>query len=351
MIKDALLWNALGERKVECVACARRCKIPKGSHGFCYVRQNVDGRLKLVNYGIVSAMQIDPIEKKPFNHFMPGSYVFGIGTSSCNWGCLFCQNHNISKEREIVGVKLSPERAVELAVENGTECIAFTYNEPTIFIEYVLDVAELAHQKGIRTLMVSNGYMTKETIALMKGLIDAVVVNFKGSGEEKFSNKYEAVVSSNPIREAVVELKRAGIHIEMTDLIIPAVGDSLDACDNLTRWVHDGVGADTPIQFTQFHPDYKMLDHLATSYETLKRHYDIAKKNGLEYVYIGNVPGNPYENTYCPRCNSTVIERNGHYIIKLALTGDNRCASCGNQIPITGAPVKKLRYESVRALY
>src|SRR5271155_49487 len=195
MSKIARLWNPLEDNKVECTACARRCRIPEGSKGFCYVRQNHKGKLYLETYGMVEAMQVDPIEKKPFNHFMPGSYVFGIGTSSCNWGCLFCQNHNISKDKEMKGKNMTPEKIVELAIKNSTESIAFTYNEPTIFIEYALDIAKLAHKKGLYNLFVTNGYMTREGIHEMTGLIDAAVVNIKGNGEQKFSNKYEVVVS------------------------------------------------------------------------------------------------------------------------------------------------------------
>jgi pyruvate formate lyase activating enzyme len=351
MIKDAILWNGLPNQKVECVACARRCKIPVGSHGFCFVRKNVEGKLKLINYGTVAAMQIDPIEKKPFNHFMPGSYVFGIGTSSCNWGCLFCQNHNISKDKEIDGVDMEPEKIVELAIKNHAECIAFTYNEPTIFIEYVLDVAKIAHERGLYNLFVTNGYMTKETVSEMAGLIDAVVVDFKGNGEQKFSNKFEAVVSSEPIKEALLALKQAGIHTEMTDLIVPGVGDSLESCDSLTKWIYNNLGADTPIQFTRFHPDYKMLDYVETPYETLEKHYKIAKANGLNYVYVGNVRGNPYENTYCPDCNEIVIGRDGFYITKWELDDKMRCKSCGKNIFVVGHPPKKFRYEEIKVVY
>ena len=351
MIREAILWNRMPGNKVECVACARRCKIPEGSNGFCWVRKNVDGKLNLINYGLVSAMQIDPIEKKPFNHFMPGSYVFGVGTSSCNWGCSFCQNHNISKDKEITGAEMSPQDIVDLAARNDTESIAFTYNEPTIFIEYALDVAKAAHKNGLKNLFVTNGYMTKETVSEMRGLIDAAVVNFKGNGDQKFSNKYEVVMSNEPVKESVIELGRAGIHVEVTDLIIPNVGDSLDACDALTRWICDEVGADTPLQFTQFHPDYKMLDHPATSFNMLKQHYDIAKKNGLQYVYIGNVAGNPYESTYCPKCNALVVERNGHYVTGWALDKDAKCKSCGFRIPMVGVPPKRFRYENIKVIY
>ena len=266
MKKEAILNRKMEGGRVECYACARRCRIPEGSHGFCYVRQNIGGKLWLVNYGVVSAMQVDPIEKKPFNHFMPGTYVFGIGTSSCNWGCLFCQNHNISKDKEIAGEYISPQKMVQKALDNDTQGIAFTYNEPTIFIEYALDVARVAHRKGLFTVFVTNGYMTRETVKEMTGLIDAAVVDLKGSGEEKFSNRFEAVRSNEPVKESLIAMKDAGMHVEITDLIIPRVGESLDACDSLTKWIVKNLGKDTPVQFTRFHPDYKMLDYPDTPY-------------------------------------------------------------------------------------
>ncbi len=351
MKKIARLWKPLSDKKVECTACARRCKIPMDSKGFCYVRQNHDGKLYLDSYGMIEAMQIDPIEKKPFNHFMPGSYVFGIGTSSCNWGCLFCQNHNISKDREIKGVETDPEEIVELALRHNAQSIAFTYNEPTIFIEYALDVAKIAHKRGLYNLFVTNGYMTEEAVKEMKGLIDAAVINLKGNGEQKFSNKYEVVVSNEPVKESILNLKNSGIHVEMTDLIIPGVGDSLAACNELTKWIADAPGIDTPIQFTRFHPDYKMLDAYATPYSTLEAHYRIAKENGLNYAYIGNVPGSPYENTSCPKCGFTVIKRHGFYMMEWGLDGQNRCKNCSNKIPIVGKPPKVFRYEGIKALY
>jgi pyruvate formate lyase activating enzyme len=351
MIKEAILSRDLGEKKVECYACARRCKIPSGSHGFCFVRQNKDGKLYLVNYGTVAAMQVDPIEKKPFNHFMPGTYVFGIGTSSCNWGCQFCQNHNISKEHEITGADMTPSQIVDLALRNKTQSIAFTYNEPTIFIEYALDVAKLAHKKGLYNLFVTNGYMTTEAVKEMKGHIDAAVVDFKGSGEQKFANKYEVVQSNEPIKESMLAMKSAGIHLELTDLIIPRVGEDLKACEELCRWLYDNIGPDVPLQFTRFHPDYKMLDYPVTPYATLKKHYDVAKRAGLRYVYIGNVPGNPYENTYCPRCNSLAIERQGLYLTKWLLDEGNMCRACGYSIPITGKAPEKLEYRDIASIF
>ncbi len=351
MLHDAILSNDLGGKKIECIACARRCKIPEGGHGFCFVRQNVNGKLKLATYGKVNAMQIDPIEKKPFNHFLPGSYVFGIGTSSCNWGCLFCQNHNISKEKEITGRDMTPEELVELAIAKNTQSIAYTYNEPTIFIEYALDVGKLAHKKGLYNLFVTNGYMTTEAIDEMKGMVDAAVVDFKGNGEQKFSNKYEVVMSNEPVIEAAAAMKKAGIHVEFTDLIIPRVGDSLEACDQLTKRIYDEMGPDAPIQFTRFHPDYKMMDYPFTSFESLKAHYEIAKKNGLRYVYIGNVPETPYANTYCPGCGELAIERSDLYLTAWHLDKDNRCRKCGYRIPVYRTVSKKINHRNIEALY
>ena len=347
MKKPAQLWGKLQGSKVVCNACARRCHIPEGEGGFCYIRRNIGGKLYLLNYGTISALQLDPIEKKPFYHFMPGSSVLGLGTSSCNFGCLFCQNHNISKDKEINGVEIAPGEAVSLAMKYSAEGIALTYNEPTIFIEYAIDVAKIAHKKGISTMFVSNGYLTKESIQLMKGNIDAVVVDFKGNGEKIFSNKFEAIADEKPIFEALLELKAAGIHLEITDLIIPKAGDSEDACRNLAGWVVRNLGPDIPMHFNRFHPDYKMMDYNATSFDTLKRHYDIAKDEGVNFAYIGNVPDTKYSNTYCPKCGSECIERDYMHVRKWNLALGNTCPSCGASIPITGKYTNKPQQEIV----
>ncbi len=351
MEKEAILWKPMPNGKVECIACERRCKIPDGGRGFCFVRMNKEGKLYLENYGVLEAMQIDPIEKKPFNHFYPGSYVLGVGTSSCNFGCLFCQNHNISKEREISGADVSPEELIALALKHGVQGIAYTYNEPTIFIEYALDVAKLAHKKGLFNVFVSNGYMTPEAVKEMKGLIDGVVVDFKGNGEEKFANKYEAVVSNDSIKNSLLAMKEAGMHIEITDLVIPRVGDSLDACNSLTKWIAEHLGPDTPVQFTRFHPDYKMLDYPETPIETLVSHYDTAKRNGLKYVYIGNVYESRYGNTYCPSCGKEIVKREGFYISKWKISKDLRCEFCGEKVYMEGRIPNKFVYRPLEVLF
>ncbi len=351
MIKKAILWKKDAGDRVICTACARYCHIPNGSNGFCFVRKNISGELYLINYGNLSAIQIDPIEKKPFNHFRPGSWVLGVGTDSCNFDCAFCQNHAISKEKEINQTYISPEDLIEMAIANKVDGIAFTYNEPTIFIEYALDVAELAKEKGLFTLFVSNGYMTKEAVEAIKGKIDAVVVDFKGNGEQKFMNKYEVVPREEPIKETLINLKKAGIHVEITDLVVPKVGDSLEAADSLTKWIADNLGKETPIQFTRFYPDYKMYNYPYTSVESLEEHYKIAKKNGLKFVYIGNVPGNKHESTYCPDCGEEVIKRNGFVISRWNLDSDNRCKKCGYKIPIEGTYKKNPYHKAIESFY
>ena len=351
MKKEAILWEPLEGDKVECFACARRCRIPEGSHGFCFVRQNIDGKLYLANYGVIDAMQVDPIEKKPFNHFHPGSTVLGIGTSSCNFGCQFCQNHNISKDNEITGVTVTANGIIDTAKRYSARGIAFTYNEPTIFIEFALDVAKLAHENGMFTVFVTNGYMTEEAVDSMKGLIDAAVVDFKGNGEDKFANKFEMVMSNEPIKRALKRMKHNGMHIEITDLIIPQAGESLEACDSLTKWACSELGPDIPMHFTRFHPDYKMLDYKETSASTLKKHYDIAKKNGLNYVYIGNIPGNKYESTYCPKCGALLIEREGFYLKRCMLNAGNRCPVCMTPIPVIGKATPPRGEPEIISLY
>ncbi|MDE1857294.1 MAG: AmmeMemoRadiSam system radical SAM enzyme [Candidatus Micrarchaeota archaeon] len=350
MIREAGLYTDMGKGMIECRACARLCKLREGANGFCYVRRNVGGRLQLMNYGVLEAIQIDPIEKKPFSHFMPGSSVLGVGTSSCNWGCLFCQNHNISKDKEIQGEYFSPERIVGMALENNTQGIAFTYNEPTIFMEYAIDVARLAHREGLATMFVTNGYMTEEAVLAMRGNIDAAVVNIKGNAEQKFANRFEAVVSNEPIFESMAAMKRAGIHLEMTDLIIPRVGDSLEACGALTKRVVETLGPDVPMHFNAFHPDYKMMDYPVTDYATLKAHRDIAESNGVNYAYIGNAYGNPHENTVCPGCGGIAIGREGFSITSWNLDAWNRCNSCGTAVLMRGTVPKSFPERRIESL-
>ena len=309
--------------------------------GFCGVRGVVGGRLYLLVYGRVMAGHIDPIEKKPVVHYRPGSKIFSIATSGCSWACSYCQNSDISQLRKIEGTEATAEELVDSALSHGCEGMAYTYNQPTIFMEYARDIGRVARAKGLFNIFVSNGYDTPETVAMMDDFLDCVTVDFKGSGETGFVRRYISIPSADPIFQSLLEVRRRGkVHIEITDLIVPRVGESLEAAQKLCRFVYDNLGPDTPVHFLRFHPDYKMMDFPWTPTETLERHVAIGRKAGLNYVYIGNVPGHPDESTYCPGCRKVLIKRYGYEILEYNLDGKNRCRSCGYRTPIVG-PLSK----------
>jgi len=332
----ATLYEPLSDGKVRCTACARYCTIPAGSHGFCFVRKNEGGRLVLLSYGLASAIQVDPIEKKPLSHFHPGSRVFSIGTVGCNWRCLYCQNAEISQEHEVQGRPLPPGSAVQMARRFDCQGVTFTYNEPTIFIEYARDVIREAHAAGLFANFVTNGYMTPEAVGFLDGQLDAVSVDFKGSGEERFMRRYISAKGAAPILETLTGLRRSGTHIEVTDLIVPEVGDDPEALRSLARQVVERLGPQTPFHLLRFHPDYKMLDLPETPISTLERLHAIARSEGLEYVYLGNVWGHRLEHTYCPGCGAIAVKRYGFMIREWNLDERNRCRACGHPIPIVG---------------
>ena len=350
-MKEALLFEKAGGDKVRCTACARYCKLGEGQTGLCGVRQNVGGRLQLLVYGRVITGHIDPIEKKPLVHYMPGTRIFSIATTGCNWLCQYCQNYDISQRRKVEGEMLEPEQIVEMAAERNCEGIAYTYNEPTIYTEFAHDVGVIARRRGLFNLFVSNGYGTPQVIPLINEFLDAMTVDFKGSAERSFVRKYIGIPDEEPIFSYLLEIKeKTGVHIEFTDLIVPRVGDDLGAARKLSRWIADNFGADVPLHFLRFHPDYRMNDFPNTPVGTLEKHWEVAREEGLRYVYLGNVPGHPYENTYCPGCGAVVIGRYGFNITSWHLDSGNRCMQCGYSIPIEGKRGKYYldeRYEHV----
>jgi pyruvate formate lyase activating enzyme len=349
--KEAVLYRNLPSGRVQCTACARRCQIGGGQVGFCGVRGVVGGMLYLLVYGRVVAEHIDPIEKKPVVHYRPGSKVLSIATSGCSWACSYCQNSEISQLRKIEGVETTPEEIVENAVAHGCEGIAYTYNQPTIFMEYARDAGVLARSRGLFNIFVSNGYDTPETVRMMREFLDCVTVDFKGSGETSFARKYIAIPNADPIFQSLLEIKNhTHVRIEITDLIVPRVGESLEAAEKLCRWICDNLGPDTPIHFLRFHPDYKMMDFPRTPVGVLEAHHKIGKKAGLNYVYIGNVTGHPAESTYCPGCGKVLVKRYGYQILAYNLDKGNRCISCGHSTPIVGPlspSYKEERFASV----
>ncbi|MCL4383590.1 MAG: AmmeMemoRadiSam system radical SAM enzyme [Candidatus Marsarchaeota archaeon] len=334
-MKECILYKKLKNNKARCNLCYRYCNLGENQIGFCGVRKNIKGKIYLLVYGKPSVMHLDPIEKKPLFHFHPGSFVFSIGTIGCNFNCQYCQNWDLSREKAIENIKnISPGKIVSLALQQNAKGISYTYNEPTIFLEYALDIAKIARKKALFNTFVSNGYMTKEVVNKMKGYIDAVTIDFKANGNDNFAKKYISIVSEKPIYDTLLELKKSKIFIEITDLIVPGIGDNLDDAKKLVLWIIENLGDETPIHFLGFHPAYKMLDVPRTEFGILEKHYKLAKELGMKYVYLGNINKPNYENTYCPKCNSILIKRDFFSITKFNLTESKECPKCKTKINI-----------------
>lgn len=335
-LREAMLYEKLKDKKTRCNLCARRCLISDGGTGFCLVRKNEGGTLYSLVYAKAISACVDPITKKPLSHFNPGALVMSIATVGCNFRCQFCDNWMISQEKEISGKNFPPADVVKAARENNCQGISYTYTEPTIFMEYAYDTARLAHQVGFFNTFVTNGYMTPEAVKTISPYLDAATVDFKGGADPDFYKTISAVPSVEPIYKALKELRRDGVHLEITNLVVPKVGDSIEKIKELATWIKENLGKATPLHLLRFHPDYKLTTIPSTPIETLEKAYLAAKNAGLDYAYIGNVPGHPAENTYCPNCNELVIKRYSFEITRWNLTKDMRCPVCGHEIPIKG---------------
>jgi pyruvate formate lyase activating enzyme len=344
-LHEAMLYEKQEEGKVKCCLCARRCQISPDATGFCLVRKNQGGTLYTLNYGKAVSAGVDPISKKPLSHFNPGALVMSVAAAGCNFRCQFCDNWMISQDRDVAGNPFPPEEVVKSALDNQCQGVSFTYTEPTIFMEYAYDTAKLAREAGLFATFVTNGYMTPEAVRTIAPYLDAATVDFKGGGDPDFYKSVSAVPNVEAIYETLKELKLGGVHIEITNLVVPKMGDSMEKILKMATWIKDYLGSDTPFHLLRFHPDYKMTTIPATPVEDMEKAYMTAKHAGLNYVYLGNVPGHPSENTYCPNCDSAVIKRSSFDIIQWNLTPDMRCPVCGHPIPIKGKVYQNnLRY-------
>ena len=335
-MKEAFLYDKLENKVVRCNACFRKCVISEGKLGFCMVKKNIDGKLYSLVYGKLIAENLDPIEKKPLFHFWPGSTAYSIATVGCNYRCQFCCNWDISQEKEIIGNNRTPEDVVNQARRYKALAISYTYTEPTINLEFAYDTSKLANQYGIKNTFVTNGSMSPEAIELISKYLDAATVDFKGNANKIFYLKRMSVPSANHIFEALLALKEKHVHIEITNLVVPKEGDSLEDLKVLIRWIVENLGLEVPLHILRFFPNYMMSDVPPTPVETIEKSIKLAKELGLRYVYAGNLPGHESENTYCPSCGTPLIERNGFFINKVNLTKDSRCPNCGEKIPIVG---------------
>jgi pyruvate formate lyase activating enzyme len=335
-LHEAMLYERKQEGKIKCNLCARRCLIGEGAPGFCLVRKNEGGTLFTLNYAKAVSACVDPIGKKPLSHFNPGSLVLSIAAAGCNFRCQFCDNWMISQDHESIGKLFPPEEVVKAAKNAGCQGISYTYTEPTIFMEYAYDTCKLAKQAGLFNTFVTNGYMTLEAVKTIGPYLDAVTVDFKGGADPDFYRSIMGVPNVEPIYECLKEFKLQGVHIELTNLVVPKSGDSLERIRALAKWIKDYLGPDTPLHMLRFHPDYKMTTTSATSVQDMEQAMLTARNQGLHYVYMGNVPGHPGENTYCPTCDTAIIRRNSFEVIQWAITEDMRCPVCGQGIPIKG---------------
>ncbi len=326
-------WHVDGD-KVVCTACPRECHIPQGQRGFCYVRANVDNKLELTTWGRSSGFCIDPIEKKPLAHFLPGTPVLSFGTAGCNLGCKFCQNHEISKSREmdtLASDDATPQTVVAAALRTGCRSLAFTYNDPTVWAEYAIDVAREAHLHGLKTVSVTAGYINPDARAALYDHIDAANVDLKGFTEKFYRSLTQT--SLQPVLDTLMYLVReTSVWVEITTLVIPGHNDSPQEIAAMSRWIERELGADVPVHFTAFHPDFKMLDTPATPHAALLRCRQIAMDSGLRYVYVGNVHDKANESTWCPSCGQCVIGRDWYVLSDWNLRA-GRCSRCDAVIP------------------
>ena len=343
-MKEARYYRVLENKLVQCTICPRKCVIKPGEAGFCRTRVNMDGKLYSLVYGVVSSIAIDPVEKKPLFHFYPGSPTLSISTVGCTFRCPWCQNWHISqvdatKENLSIYDNYGPEDIIEYACRTQCPSISITYNEPIVWLEYSIDVAKLAKENNIMTIFVTNGYASDEVLDEIAGNIHAANVDIKCFKEETYRKYIKGDLK--PVLEFTEYLKKKGVHVETTYLIIPGLNDSSEEIRQYCKWHYDHLGPETPLHFSRFYPQYKYTEAPPTPAETLEKAWKIAKEEGLYYVYLGNMPGHSYENTYCPECEKEVIGRYGFYITKWNLDEQNRCKFCGAKVHIAGEKWKE----------
>ena len=328
-------WHVIDDGRIQCDLCPRDCKLRDGQRGACFVRQRVGDGMALTTYGRSSGFCIDPIEKKPLNHFYPGSSVFSFGTAGCNLACKFCQNWDISKSQDMDRLmdEASPEEIARVAAENGCRSVAFTYNDPVIFAEYAMDVADACHARGVQTVAVTAGYIGAEARREFFAKMDAANVDLKAFTEDFYYKLTGAHLQ--PVLDTLAYLRHeTDCWFELTTLLIPGKNDSAAEIEAMSKWIVKELGRDVPIHFTAFHPDYKLDDVPATPAATLQRARKIALDAGIRYVYTGNVHDTEGGTTFCPGCAKPVIVRDWHQILAYDLTQEGHCERCGT--PVAG---------------
>jgi pyruvate formate lyase activating enzyme len=331
-MQEAMFYEREGEGKVRCGLCRFHCLIADGARGICAVRENHGGTLYSLVYGRICAESVDPIEKKPLFHVMPGSRSYSIATVGCNFGCHHCQNYSISQvERtaRVRGDKLSPHEIVQRALDADCSSISYTYTEPTIFFEFAYDTARLAHEAGLKNIFVTNGYISRKALATIAPFLDAANIDLKGFSEGFYRDIVHARLAE--VLDSIIEYRTQGVWVELTTLIIPGLNDSDAELRGIAEFIAAHLGIDTPWHVSGFHPTYRLADRPATPVETLRKARQIGIATGLRYVYEGNRPGEGGENTFCPSCSTLLIERYG-FRISSNIMRDGFCPACGTVI-------------------
>jgi len=331
-LKEAMFYEKLSGNRVQCQICPRRCIIPEGERGFCRNRENRGGTLYSLVYGKPCTVNMTVPEKGPLYHFIPGHKRLALATVSCNLRCKYCQNWQISQRsvEEVSHYDLSPEEVVELALREGAKSVSFTYTEPTAFYEYMYDIAKLAKEKGLKTSIISNGFINPKPLRELLKVLDAVKIDLKG-----FSEEFYAEVSSarlEPVLTSLKIVKEEGVHLEIVNLVVPTLNDDPEMIRAMCQWIKENLGEDVPLHFNRFFPNYRLTNLPPTPVETLEMARQIALDVGLQYIYIGNVPGHEANNTYCPKCGKLLIRRAYLAILENNIV-NGRCKFCGHKIP------------------
>lgn len=328
---EAKYYQLLDDNKVKCTLCPHQCVLSLNKTGLCRTRRNIDGKLISLAYANPCAISVDPIEKKPLQHFLPGSPSFSISTAGCNLRCKNCQNASISQvsPEEVDSYHLPPEQVVEKALEYNCKSIAYTYTDPVVYYEYTLETAKIAHQKGLKNVIVSAGYINIEPLKELLKYIDAANIDLKSFDDKIY--KEISGVHLQPVLNTLKEIKKAGVWLEITNLIIPGLNDSSGKVKQLCSWLKNEGFEDFPLHFSKFYPTYKLLDYPPTSTQTVENAIKIAQDTGLNYVYAGNIPGHNNENTFCPNCGKKIIKRTGYQLMNNKIK-ENSCPKCGQKI-------------------
>jgi pyruvate formate lyase activating enzyme len=327
--KEAMFYEKLPDGTTHCMICPRQCVVGDQQRGYCAVRENLDGTYYSIVYGRVCTYHVDPIEKKPLFHFLPGTTAFSLATVGCNLDCKFCQNWEISQARpdDVSATDMPPENAVAAALRFQAPTVAFTYTEPTVYYEFMLDTARRSRAAGLKSVMISGGYINPEPLKLLAQNMDAIKIDLKAYKQEF----YEKICSGNlkPVLEAIRTAKESGTWLEIVYLVIPTLNDDLESIDEMCKWLLDNVGSEVPIHFTRFYPTYQLTNVPPTTVAAVERARQVALSRGLKYVYVGNVPaGHEGESTYCPGCGTVVIKRAGYTILSNSLKA-GKCGKCG----------------------